>query len=225
MRGGAWILVLLLAVSTARFATAAIESFGSPSHCGAHRFLPGAVLPLFRGTSLELAVRGFGLDNADRVEAVTLPGVKARLAGRRAFPEPQALVALRIDADAPPGKGEIRLRYAVEVAGYDRILVEVLDPPRIDSLAAGKSELRLGDEVELTATGSDLLDVKPRASFGGAGAFSGVSVVRASATESRVRMRARRIGTFVLDRESFSARVLGCDASPLGAGRLTLAVH
>jgi hypothetical protein len=57
-----------------------------------------------------------------------LPGVNVQLSGRRSFPVPQLTLALKIDAKAPVGKGELRLRYPVEVAGYDRILVEVLTP-------------------------------------------------------------------------------------------------
>ena len=106
----------------------AVESFGSGSLCGGRRFEPGRTLPLVRGTSLDLVVTGFGVDNADRVEAVSLPGVSVHLAGRRSFPVPQLTLALKIDAKAPVGKGEFRLRYPVEVAGYDRILVQVLTP-------------------------------------------------------------------------------------------------
>ena len=108
--------------------TGAVESFGAVSLCGGRRFEPGRTLPLVRGTSLDLVVTGFGVDNADRVEAVSLPGVTFRLAGRRSFPVPQITLALKVDAKAPVGKGELRLRYPVEVAGWDRILVEVLPP-------------------------------------------------------------------------------------------------
>jgi hypothetical protein len=41
---------------------------------------------------------------------------------------PQVTLELKVEAKASPGKGELRLRYPVEVAGYDRILVEVLKP-------------------------------------------------------------------------------------------------
>lgn len=109
-------------------ATGAVESFGAASLCGGRRFEPGRTLPLVSGTSLDLVVTGFGVDNADRVEAVSLPGVSVHLGARRSFPVPQLTLALKIDAKAPVGKGEFRLRYPVEVAGYDRILVEVLPP-------------------------------------------------------------------------------------------------
>jgi hypothetical protein len=117
----------LLLLSRTRV-TGAVESFGAASLCGGHRFEPSRTLPLVRGTSFDLVVTGFGVDNADRVEAISLPGVSVRLAGRRAFPVAQLTLALKIDAKAPVGKGELRLRYPVEVAGYDRILVEVLVP-------------------------------------------------------------------------------------------------
>ena len=123
----AGVCLALFLFSTSKV-TGAVESFGAASLCGGRRFEPGRTLPLVRGTSLDLVVTGFGVDNADRVEAISLPGVRVRLAGRRSFPVPQLTLALKIDGTAPVGKGEFRLRYPVEVAGYDRILVEVLAP-------------------------------------------------------------------------------------------------
>jgi hypothetical protein len=120
---GACVGLLLLSRTNV---TGAVESFGAASLCGGRRFEPGRTLPLVRGTSLDLVVTGFGVDNADRVEAISLPGVSVHLASRRSFPVPQLTLALRVDARATAGKGELRLRYPVEVAGYDRILVEVL---------------------------------------------------------------------------------------------------
>ncbi len=129
------ILFLVLAAPV----TGSVQSFGAASLCGGRRFEPGQTLPLVRGTSLELVVTGFGVDNADRIEAIALPGVKVRLAGRRAFPVPQLTLALKIDANAAVGKGELRLRYPVEVAGYDRILAEVLAPAAAPCSTPGPS--------------------------------------------------------------------------------------
>ncbi len=125
LAAGTCLVLLLLSMSDV---TGAVESFGAASLCGGRRFGPGRTLPLVQGTSLDLVVTGFGVDNADRVEPVSLPGVSVHLASRRSFPVPQLTLALKIDAEAPVGKGELRLRYPVEVAGYDRIPVEVLTP-------------------------------------------------------------------------------------------------
>lgn len=119
-------LALGLLTSGAVPAAGAVESFSAHALCGGRRFEPAQTLPLPRGTALDLVVTGFGVDNADRVEAVSLPGVKVRIAGRRSYPKPQLTVAVNVEADASLGKGELRLRYPVEVAGYDRISVEVL---------------------------------------------------------------------------------------------------
>ncbi len=119
-------LALGLLASGAVPAAGAVESFSARALCGGRRFEPGQTLPLARGAALDLVVTGFGVDNADRVEAVSLPGVKVRIEGRRSYPRPQLTVAVRVGADASLGRGELRLRYPVEVAGYDRIAVEVL---------------------------------------------------------------------------------------------------
>jgi hypothetical protein len=107
-------------------APGAVESFSSRALCGGRRFERSQALPLARGASFDLVVSGFGVDNADRVEAISLPGVKVRIAGRRSFPEPQLTVAVKVEAGASLGKGELRLRYPVEVAGYDRIGAEIV---------------------------------------------------------------------------------------------------
>lgn len=107
-------------------ALGAVESFSSRALCGGRRFERTQSLPLARGAAFDLVVSGFGVDNADRVEAVSLPGVKVRIAGRRSFPEPQLTLAVKVDAGASLGKGELRLRYPVEVAGYDRIATEIV---------------------------------------------------------------------------------------------------
>ena len=113
----------------------------------------GRLLPLYRGTRTRVTVERPSVERCDRVEpgaGVSVPGGRLeRAPGRLAF---EAVV----DAGAPLGSRDLKLRYAIELAGPEVVparvlrggLVEGVEPRRVVS----------GRPVVLTFSGRDLGD-------------------------------------------------------------------
>ena len=111
----------------------------------------GRLLPLYRGTRTRVTVERPSVERCDRVEpgaGVSVPGGRLeRAPGRLAF---EAVV----DAGAPLGSRDLKLRYAIELAGPEVVparvlrggLVEGVEPRRVVS----------GRPVVLTFSGRDL---------------------------------------------------------------------
>jgi hypothetical protein len=235
-------LSALVLLAAARPAAATVDFFGSPTTCAGVGFNRGETYPLFRGRKVILSIVGFAVDNAREVQLSSLAGVHARITNRKHGPGSSLDVELSVDADAALGNGEIRLRYDVEVAGFDRVPARVFDMPQVDSFsveaAPGVSrpgqaqgsdpafDLVPGNLYTLVLRGKHLLDVRPRTPFASQGRFTDVSVLSASDAELKVRLKPVLLGSARIDRDNFKFEKLRCVESPNGAAsvRLTIAV-
>ena len=130
--------------------------------------------------------------------------------------------------------GEIRLRYDVEVAGFDRIPAQVFDFPRVDALsfqagpavskAGAATNLLPGIDAVLLLTGKSLLDARPRIPFAGADRFTNISVLEAGDTTLKVALRPVRVGAATLSAKDFKIEKLRCVESPSGGGSIDVTV-
>lgn len=140
----------------ALLATVALPTNGTPGRV-TYRIGGGApaeaqrLLPLYRGTRTAVTVEGPGVEKCGRVElgdGVSVPAERlARTTGRLGF---EALTA----AAAPLGPRELRLRFAIELAGPEVFPARVLRGGRVDAVSPRRAEA--GRSVVLTFTGRDL---------------------------------------------------------------------
>ena len=223
-RPGLVALSALLALAAAGPAAATVDFFGSETRCAGIGFNRGETYPLFRGRKVVLTVSGFAVDNAKEVQLSSLAGVHAKVTSRRHGPGSSIDIELSVDADASLGDGEIRLRYDVEVAGFDRVKARVFDLPQVDSFsvdaAPGVSQtgqtqgsalafnLVPGNLYTLVLKGKSLLDLRPRSPFASQGRFTEVSVLSASDAELKVRFKPVLLGSATIDRDNFRVEKL-----------------
>ena len=142
-------------------------------------------------------------------------------------------VELAVDAGAALSTGEIRLRYAVELAGFDRVPARVFDFPRVDGMAfqppapVTKTRATLlvpGSDYVLVLSGKALLDLRPRSPFTGGDRFTNVTVLDASDTTLRIGLRPVRIGSARIATTDFKIEKLRCVESPSGSASVEISV-
>ncbi|MCM3875584.1 MAG: hypothetical protein NEA02_04110 [Thermoanaerobaculia bacterium] len=247
-RTGPVALFALLFLAVAGPAAATVDFFGSATlehsatkpGCSGIAFNPSDTYPLFRGRTHILTVVGFAVDNAKEVQLSSLPGVSALINRRVHGPGSSLEIMLTVELNAPLGNGEIRLRYDVELAGFDRVLARVVEIPHVTSFsvepAPGVSEsgpalpsspayaLVPGNLYTLVLTGKNLLDVRPKAPFASQGRFTDVSVLSASDAELKVRLKPVLLGSATLDRTHFQFEKLRCVEPPVGTASIRLSI-
>lgn len=152
-------------------------------------------VPLEAGRNV-IEVFGGLVDTATRVEVSGLTGVVARISHRTGGVGSN--VAIEIDVPNNPtdgDEGEIRLRYAVELAGFDKVRVRLVAPARITSFEVqgvqpenGRFHLQPGVAITLVARGTNLDDLGLSSIWS---SFGSASFLSRTNTEARVRFTPR----------------------------------
>lgn len=181
------------ALLAALLATVALPTHGTPGKV-TYRVGGGApadaqrLLPLYRGTRTTVTVEGPGVERCERVElgdGVSVPAERlARTTGRLGFEAHTA-------AHAPLGPRELKLRFAIELAGPEVFPARVLRGGRVDAVSPRRAEA--GRSVVLTFTGRDLGNADVLAS----GAYRDARVLPGS-TETLCRVELTPVGEGVL---------------------------
>ncbi len=86
-----------------------------------------------QGGTATVRVHGFGVDACDRLE-VTGSGVSASIAQRKAGLGSWLEVKIQVNSNASLGNRDIRIRYLVEVAGYDTFTVKVVSAGQVENV-------------------------------------------------------------------------------------------
>jgi hypothetical protein len=234
------VVPLVLALLAAPPAIATVDLFGSSVTCAGTTFNPSDTYPLFRGRTVVLSLVGFSVDTAKEVQLSSLPGVQATILSRLHGIGSRLDIELAVDAGASLGTGEIRLRYDVEVAGFDKVRAQVFDFPRVDSMSieaapgvARPDEIKdsvpayvlvPGSDYTLILGGQKLLDLRPRSPIERQGHFTNVSVLSASDGELKVRLRPVLPGTTTIRTGNFKIEKLRCVESPSGSASVQISI-
>ncbi len=180
---------------------------------------------------MALTIESLTAGVAKEVQLHSLPGVHATIKERRG---PGLIdIALSVDESAPLSTGEIRLRYDVEVAGFERVPAQVFEFPRVNGMSfrpaagvskiGGTTNLVPGFDYVLVLSGKGLLDVRPRSPFTFGYRFTNVSVLEASDATLRIGMRPPGTGTAKVTPADFKIET-PCTDTPVGAGSIDVTV-
>ncbi|HYN43905.1 MAG TPA: hypothetical protein VE129_19155 [Thermoanaerobaculia bacterium] len=145
-------------------------------------------IPLYRGSKHTLTIWGRGVEQATRVEGGR--GIAAPDGGIRRTPD-SLEIGVRVDAEAPTGPSELRLRFPIELSGPEVFPAVVLRNGRVGSVDPAR--VTAGKRVIVTYTGSDLgnADVLASSTYTGARVLPGGNENRC-----QVELTFRRAGKF-----------------------------
>lgn len=184
-------------------------------------FSPGSKVPLVIGRKNTIKVFGGFVDTSNKVEDSGLPGVSARITERSGGIGSNVTIEITIADSARDGdEGEIRLRYPVEVAGFDKFKVKLFAPAKIASVTpenvdkdGGSFLLLVGREVTFAIRGSNLDRLTPGGSWDSKG---NARMISASGTEARMRFMPERVTQFDVKKGFFKSDPDFCSATVEG---------
>ena len=183
-----WLVVAALSLAGTAPAAASIDDIS-----GACRATPGGPILLSAGSTIELTVKGKGVDLVRRVEDVGLGGVTVRIGERRGGSGSSVTLRVTVDTSVRHGdEGRIRLEYPT---GEDSFPVKLVGEVTIRSLAVegvqpndGRHILDLDRDYTLAVRGTNLAILEAPRLMGDGNQIS-VAVLSRANDEARLRIR------------------------------------
>jgi hypothetical protein len=190
------LMILLASTTTLPHKRPAARTVSSINYLGTYS--AGSRVSVWRGENANIVVTGQLVDFSTTAEVTTstgvvASGVSASLTSRVGGAGSHVTAVLGSRSDAATGDYQIRIHYAVEVNGPDRVDVRVFEKGSVSAIRteepATNGSYAVGQTVTLVATGSGLSHATFNSKSDGMHGITLVSIVSRSASEARFKIR------------------------------------